>query len=170
MNSSVNSYFQFSSFNVDSNFMLFCHMHGSKAFSIHCVKLSSLTNKKDISTFSLQCFVHFLPRTGLVNIVVIFQKQKWFTRTIKIFMFFSVLNKKMNCTNNETFGRNNLVFPVKTNSFYWISQQEATKPKILVLYLQIDRQMLSSLNDFLGVFGYLIENKYILEHLKFVGV
>jgi hypothetical protein len=63
-NFDVNSYFWFYSFNVDFDLSLFCHVQGSKAFLNHCVKLSSLINKKYIPTFSLQCLVHLLPHTS----------------------------------------------------------------------------------------------------------
>jgi hypothetical protein len=49
----VSLYFWFSSSNVDSNLLLLCNMQNSKAFSIHHVKLSSLTNRRYIPTFSL---------------------------------------------------------------------------------------------------------------------
>ncbi len=51
------------------------------------------------------CFLIFL-----VNTIVIFHKQKWFTLTIKIFMFFFDFEQRTNCKNNETFGRNNTHF------------------------------------------------------------
>jgi len=55
----LQQYFQLSYFKVDSNLLLFYNMN-SKAFPIHCVKLSSFTNKRYIPTFSLQHFVHLL--------------------------------------------------------------------------------------------------------------
>jgi hypothetical protein len=59
-NFGVSSYFRFSFFKVDFDLMLLHHVQGSKAFSIHHVKMSSLTNKKYIPTFSLQRLIHLL--------------------------------------------------------------------------------------------------------------
>ncbi len=47
------------------------------------------------------CFFIFL-----VNTIVIFHQQKWFTSTINYYYYFSILNKKTNCKNNETFWKN----------------------------------------------------------------
>ncbi len=85
MNFDVNLYFQFSSFNVDPNLLLLYHMQGSKAFLIYRVKMSSLTSIPSISppfhyNTLFICFFIFL-----VNMIVIFHIQKWFTCTIKIF-------------------------------------------------------------------------------------
>jgi len=45
--------------------------------------------------------------------IVIFHKQKWLTHIRKIFyVLFSILNKRINYKNNETFGKNN-------THFYW---------------------------------------------------
>jgi hypothetical protein len=63
INFDVSSYFRLSFFNVDSDLLLLSNMHSSKAFQIHCVKVSSLTNKRYIPTFLLQCLVHLLPHT-----------------------------------------------------------------------------------------------------------
>jgi hypothetical protein len=63
VNSSVSSYFWFTYFNVDFDLLLFCHLQGSKAFLLHGVKLSSLINRKHISTFSLQHPIHLLLHT-----------------------------------------------------------------------------------------------------------
>jgi hypothetical protein len=63
-----------------------------------------------------------------------------------------------------------LVFLVKKNSLYWIFQQGAIELEIMVLYPRNDCQMLGPLVEFLGVFGYLIENKYKLEHFKSINV
>jgi hypothetical protein len=38
----------------------------------------------------------------------------------------------------------------------------------MVLYPWNGHQMLNPPDEFLGVFGYMIENRYRLEHLKFV--
>jgi hypothetical protein len=104
MNYGVNSYFQFSSFNVDFDLLLVYNMKINDAFLIHCVKLSSLIRKRYILAFSLQhSFICFL--ILLVNTIGIFHKQKWSTCTINVFNIFLVLNneiffKKMKLWNN----------------------------------------------------------------------
>jgi hypothetical protein len=63
MNFGVSSYFRFSSIKGDFDLLLFCHRLNNKAFLIHCVKLSSLTNRRYIPTFFLQHFIHLFPHT-----------------------------------------------------------------------------------------------------------
>jgi hypothetical protein len=74
-NSSVNLYFWLSSFNVGSNFMLLCHVKSNKAFLINHVKLSSLTSRRYIPAFLLQCFVHIYFLIFLVNTMSYFTNQ-----------------------------------------------------------------------------------------------
>jgi hypothetical protein len=44
------------------------------------------------------------------------------------------------------------------------------KPKVVPTNHKKSRCMLGPLGEFSGVFGYLIENQYKLEHLKFASV
>jgi len=78
VHSIVNFYIYFSFFKVDFNLLMFYNMKIGKAFSIHLVKLSSLTNKKHIphSCYNTLFICFFIL---LVNVVVILHKQKWTT-------------------------------------------------------------------------------------------
>jgi hypothetical protein len=118
MNSSVNSYFQFSSVKVDSGLLLLCHKLNNKAFLIHCVKLSPLTSGRYIPTFSLQRFVHLLPHTPCQHSCHLSQTKMVNMYNKDFFNIFLVLNKRTNCKNNEILEEIIHVFPMKTNSFY----------------------------------------------------
>jgi hypothetical protein len=63
VHSIVNFYIYFSSFKVDFNLLMLYNMKSGKAFLIHLVKLSSLTNKKHIPPFLPQHLVHLLLHT-----------------------------------------------------------------------------------------------------------
>ncbi len=93
VNSNISSYFQFSSFNVDSNLLLLYHMQGSKAFLIHHVKLSSLTSKKYIPTFSLQRLVHLLPHIPCQHSCHLSQTKMVPIYNLKNYVFFSFEQK-----------------------------------------------------------------------------
>jgi hypothetical protein len=123
VNFDVTLYLWFSFFNFISNLLLIHHVQGTKAFLIHCVKLSSLNSRKYIPTFLLQHLIHFFPHIPCQHSC--HHKQKWFTRTIKIFLCFSQF-----WTNEwiaQTLKLLKEIIPfflVKTNSFYWIIQQK----------------------------------------------
>jgi hypothetical protein len=109
VNFSVNLYFRFSFFNVDFNLLLLCHLQGSNAFPFHSMELSSLTNRKYISTLSLQRFIHLLPHTSCQHSHVS-QTKAAYTYNKYFFYTSSVLNKKMKYINNKTLVRNNTHF------------------------------------------------------------
>jgi hypothetical protein len=61
-------------------------------------------------------------------------------------------------------------FPTKTNSLDWIFQQESSWTKNLGFIFTKWSLNVRPTGEFLGVFGYLIENKYRPKHQKFVSV
>jgi hypothetical protein len=121
----VSLYFWLSSFNVDSDLLLLHNMHSSKAFLIHCVKLSSLTNRRYIPTFLLQRLLHLLLHTPYQHNCHLSQTNVVNTYNKDFLNVFLVFNKRMNCKNNETLKEIIPAFSMKINSFYWIFQQES---------------------------------------------
>jgi hypothetical protein len=118
VNFGVSSYFRFSFFNVDFDLLLLYHMQGSKAFSIHHVKMSLLTNKKYIPTFSLQRLVQLLLHIPYQHNCYL-SPTKVVHKYNKVFRsFFQFWTKERIAKTMKLLEEIILAFPMKTNNFY----------------------------------------------------
>jgi hypothetical protein len=72
----------------------------------------------------------------------------------------------MKCKNNQTLKEIIFVFQWRQIVFTESFNKRVIELEIIVLYPWNGHQMLSPIDEFSSVFGYLIENRYKLEHLK----
>ncbi len=87
VNFGVSSYFQFSFFNDDSNLLLLCTCKVARHFQsimwkCPCWPTKNATPSSHYNTLFVCFFIL------LVNTIVIFHQEKWFTSTIKFLEFF----------------------------------------------------------------------------------
>jgi hypothetical protein len=141
VNFGVNSYFRFFFFNVDSDLLLFCHVQGRVARPSQSI----MWNGPPWLTKSTS-------PPSCCNVLFSFEQK-------------NKLHKQWNFWNKYY-----LLLRWRQIVFTESLNKRTIELIILVLYSQNGCQMLGPLGEFFGVFGYLIGNQYIVEHLKSASV